>query len=117
MTRSSRNEVFAGKTIEELEAMTKDLDRDFIVDTFRPLTPAERKLWLKSKRKRGRPVVGKGAKVVSISIERDLLARSDKAARRLKVSRAKLVAAGLRRVLEDLESSAGRKPKRRGRAA
>jgi len=115
--KKNESKPFWEMTTDELEKATKDLDREFIVDTFRPLTAAERKLWEKAKRKRGRPLVGKGAKVVSISIERDLLARSDKAARRLKVSRAKLVAVGLRRVLEDLESSVGRKHKRRGRAA
>jgi hypothetical protein len=91
-------------TIAELEALTKDLDDEFVSDKFKPLTARERAEWESIKRGRGRPKVGKGVKVVSVSIERDLLARTDKAAKRAGVSRAKLVSAGLRRVLAELES-------------
>lgn len=122
MSRTAEKKVFAGKTLTELEALTADLDREFVVDTFGPMTPAARRLWERAKRKRGRPRVGKGAKVVSVSIERDLLARSDRLAKRLKVSRAKLVAAGLERVLAEAGPRTERKsraggPRRRRRAA
>lgn len=117
MSRIPKPRVFAGKTLQELDALTDGLDREFVADSFGPLTPAARRLWEKAKRKRGRPRVGKGAKVLSISIEKGLLARSDRAAKRLKISRAKLIATGLTRLLADLESAPARKPARRGRAA
>lgn len=104
-------------TTAELEALTKDLDDEFVADKFKPLTARDRAKWESIKRGRGRPKVGKGAKVVSVSIERDLLARADKAAKRAGVSRARLVAAGLRRVLRELDSKAAAKPRARKRAA
>ncbi len=107
-------------TTAELEALTKDLDDEFVAEKFKPLTARERTEWETIKRGRGRPLVGKGAKVVSVSIERDLLARADKAAKRVGVSRARLVAAGLSRVLDDLDQkrrTAVAKPRARKRAA
>ncbi|MBV8780708.1 MAG: hypothetical protein JO353_04860 [Phycisphaerae bacterium] len=74
----------------------------------RPLTAAQRAHWkkvqasLKAKhaaKTRGRPVTGAGAKVISLSVERTLLARADAAARKLRISRAALVARGLEAVL------------------
>lgn len=97
--------------------MTADLDQEFIADKFGPLTPSNRRLWESIKRRRGRPKVGKGVKVVSVSIERDLLARADKAAKRAGVSRARLVAAGLRRVLRDLDTKAAEAKQRKSKRA
>lgn len=98
-------------TTEELDRATRDLDREFIADTFGPLTPDDRALWRRAKRKRGRPRQGKGVRVVSVGIEKDLRAKSDAAARKLKISRSKLISAGLRRVLTDLKASRPRKSK------
>ena len=47
----------------------------------------------------GRPIVGRGSKVISLSVERGLLDRADALAKRKRVTRAALVAAGLRAVL------------------
>jgi metal-responsive CopG/Arc/MetJ family transcriptional regulator len=52
-----------------------------------------------TKRRRGRPRVGRGVRVISVSIERDLLARADALARRLHISRAALIARALRVML------------------
>lgn len=65
----------------------------------RPLNARERAQWRKFKRKMGRPVVGKGAKTISLTVERDLLRRADEYARRHGISRSKLVAQGLLTVL------------------
>ena len=65
------------------------------------MTPEAKKAWEAAKRKRGRPREGQGAKVVSVSLERTLLARSDRLAKRLKISRAKLIASGLERLLDE----------------
>lgn len=72
----------------------------------RPLTVAERAEWkrvqaaLKAKHKtRGRPVTGRGVKVISLSVEKELLARADAHAKRHGISRAQLVARGLQAVL------------------
>ncbi len=49
-----------------------EFDKGVDLSQWRPLTPSERKLWQKAKRKMGRPKVGEGAKIVPISIERGL---------------------------------------------
>jgi hypothetical protein len=47
----------------------------------------------------GRPKVGKGARVISLSVERGLLELADAYARRTGMSRAQLVARGLENIL------------------
>ncbi len=74
-------------------------DTEFVADTFREPPPAALAKWKKAKAKRGRPVQGKGAKVISVSIEKSLLVRADKLARKKGISRAKLIAQGLNAVL------------------
>ena len=56
-----------------------------------------------------REMSGKGAKVISITVERTLLARSDALAARLGVSRAGLVERGLRALDIEVEHTARRK--------
>ena len=85
---------------EELRKATKAFDEEMIADKSRPLTAAERKTWETARRKPGRPRRGAGAKVISVSMERGLLARSDALARELGVSRASLIERGLRAVLD-----------------
>jgi hypothetical protein len=85
---------------EALREATKAFDEEMVVDRSRPMTAAERKAWDTARRKPGRPRRGAGAKVISVSVERTLLARSDALARDLGISRAALVERGLRAVLE-----------------
>jgi hypothetical protein len=67
---------------------------------WHPLTPAQRKQWSRIKRKIGRPKIGKGAKIVPISIERGLLEEVDSFAKRYKLKRSQMVAQGLRLVMK-----------------
>jgi hypothetical protein len=85
----------------ELAAATAEFDREFVIDEFKPLTPAQRRQWNRIRRRAGRPRVGRGAKVVSVSIERSLLEEADRFCRRKRVSRALLIALGLRTVLAE----------------
>lgn len=78
---------------------TAEFDREFISDTFKPLTAKDRERWEHIKRKPGRPRKGAGAKVVAVSIEKALLAKSDRLAKRMGVTRANLIARGLRAML------------------
>lgn len=111
MTRNAKEHVFAGKTVAQLEAMTKGLDREFVADSFRPMTVAERAQWERVKRKRGRPRIGKGAEVVSVSLERRLLAELDRHAKRLEMSRSQLLAAGFLRMLKEKAMEPGSQAK------
>lgn len=99
MSHSIRNKQLRLPIPEELDRITADLDREFVADTFRPLTDQEAKTWRRAKRKRGRPVRGRGSKVISVSIEKRLLDRTDRLARKKRVSRAQLIARGLNAVL------------------
>jgi len=100
MKRASARKKFWDMTEDELAKATAEFDREHVRDTFEPLAGEEAARWRKARRKRGRPPTGKGAKVVSVSVEKGLLSRSDRLARRLGISRAALIARGLRRVLE-----------------
>lgn len=96
--KAKRRPRFASEmTTEELERLTADLDEEFVIDKSRPLTPEEREVWQQIKRK-GRPKKGNGAKVISVSIERGLLTRSDHLAKKLGITRAALIARGLEMV-------------------
>ena len=67
----------------------------------KPLTPRQRAQWgrIKKKMGRGRPKIGKGHKLISLSIERGLLGRADAYAKRHGLKRTELVAKGLRAVM------------------
>lgn len=72
--------------------------REFVIDEFDPMTPAARARWARAKGKPA-PRLGKGAKAISVRVERDLLARSDSLAKDLGLSRASLIERGLHAVL------------------
>ena len=78
---------------------TAEFDREMVVDEFAAPSREDRARWTRAKRKPGRPRRGRGARVISVSVERDLLARSDALAKNLGITRAGLVARGLKAVL------------------
>ena len=73
--------------------------RELAIDEFGPMTTAAQARWARAKRKPVRPQEGKGAKVISVSVERGLLSRSDALAKDLGLSRASLIERGLHAVL------------------
>ena len=83
----------------ELAEDTARYGREMAIDEFDPMTAAARARWARAKRKPGRPRRGKGAKVISVSVERSLLSRSDALAKDLGLSRAGLIERGLKAVL------------------
>jgi hypothetical protein len=85
---------------QELAEATAEFDKEFIGDTFRPMTPAERAQWERIRNKPGRPRTGQGAQVISVSVEKGLLKRSDRLAKRLGLTRAALIARSLERSLQ-----------------
>jgi hypothetical protein len=99
-SRKSPIEEFIALPDEEKERIWESFNREIPLSETRPLNAAERKLWAKAKKKMGRPVVGAGSKVISLSVERDLLGRADALAKQNGVTRAAVVAAGLRAVLK-----------------
>ena len=83
----------------ELREATKQYDREELGISGKPLTPADKRL-LSRARRRGRPPIGRGAEKIRISLERGLLKEADAVAKRLHVSRSELIARGLRTVLK-----------------
>lgn len=90
---------YASLKPSELVEATKEFDREMIVAESLPLSAAEREAWAKARRKPGRPRKGAGVKVISVSVERELLSRADLLASALGVSRASLIERGLKAVL------------------
>jgi hypothetical protein len=89
---------YSGMTTAQLRAATQEYNREWTGPGLpgKPLTAADRALHRKA---RGWPRVGKGAKIVPVSIERGLLTQADAFAQRHKLKRSEMVARGLRLVM------------------
>jgi hypothetical protein len=98
--RLSPIERFIALSDKEKDAAVAEYENGIDPKDWRPLTPAQRKQWARIKRKSGRPRIGKGAKIVPVSIERGLLKEADSFARRHKLKRSQMVAEGLRLVMQ-----------------
>ena len=91
---------FVNMTPGELAEATREFEQEMVVDTFGEPTAKQKAQLERAKRKRGRPKVGKGVKVVSVSLEKSLLARTDRLAKRLALSRARLISRGLQALID-----------------
>ena len=94
------------RTAAELDKMSAEFDREFVADTFGPPTSKAKKRLQQAKRKPGRPRIGAGSQPISVTVEKTLLSRIDRIAKRRKTTRAKLIARGLRAVLEEEAATA-----------
>ncbi len=96
------------KVIAGIEAQTPEQRRV----KERPLNKKERARFesirkeIVTKRKAGRPTVGKGSKMVAVTIEKDLLQRADAYAKAHGLKRTELIAKALRIVIGDGRSAA-----------
>jgi len=90
-----RTKEYTEMTTRELAEATKEFDLESPIPPGKPLTPAQRARF-EAARRGGRPVTGEGAQVISLSVEKGLLRRTDAAARKNRVSRAQFVAQALR---------------------
>ena len=91
---------YSAMTTAELRVATSRYDEPTSGDKLpgRPLTKAQR-AYFERARGRGRPTVGQGVKVISLSVERQLLQEADTQAKARGISRAELFARGLRAML------------------
>jgi hypothetical protein len=94
-----RNSRFGKTTAQELAEATAKYGRKMVIEQFEPLTDEARRRWARARHKRGRPRRGKAAKVISVSVEKGLLSRSDDLAKDLGLTRAGLIERGLKAVL------------------
>ena len=99
MKQASNQRIRSARSVDALERLTAEFDREGVAAEFQPLAPADRKRWERVRRKPGRPKKGQGVKVISVSVERGLLARSDALARRMGMTRAGLIERSLKAML------------------
>ena len=99
MKRRTTTDVHARMTAKQLARATAEFENEFVADSFETLSPQKQVQFERARRKPGRPRLGAGAKVISVSVERELLDRADSLARELGLTRARLVARGLKAVL------------------
>jgi hypothetical protein len=87
-------------TAGEWDAEVAQYDKPLAQDDFGPPSPEALAQLRRAKRKRGRPTIGKGAKDVMISVEKDLLKAADRYAKAHGISRSELFARGVRGLLK-----------------
>ncbi len=101
MTRKTQRKPSSKMTPKELDKATSEFDNEFAIDSFGEPTSKQRARLQRARKKRGRPKIGKGVKVISVSIERGLLEKTDRLAKKLNVRRTELISRGLRAVLDN----------------
>jgi len=97
--KSAKATRFVSMRAEELAEATARYGKELVVDEFKSPDIGSRRRWQRARRKPGRPRRGKGARVISVSVERGLLSRSDSLAQNLGLTRAGLIERGLKAVL------------------
>ena len=95
--KTKRRKVITEMNAKELARETTEFDQEFIADAFEELDDEARRRW--NLVKRGRPRIGQGVKVISLSLEKGLLAQGDALAKKLKITRAALITRGLKTLL------------------
>ena len=95
---SKANKPYWELDADQLAKLTSKYDREQPGTPGRPLTAAQRARHDRAKR-RGRPRVGQGSERVNVTIERGLLGQADALAKKKGVSRAELIALGLRHLV------------------
>jgi len=88
--------------IEELEKLAAPFEgREIDISEFKPLTPQMRREDAIARRKKpGRPMIGKGAKRILLSMESGLLSRVDQHTRKYNLTRAAFIASAVRAQLK-----------------
>jgi hypothetical protein len=99
MKKAKKQKAFWEMTPRELAAATREYDLPMSGIPGKPLSAADRARHARANRKGGRPKIGRGVKVISLSVEKELLAQADALARRRGMTRAALFTRGLKAVL------------------
>jgi len=102
--RLTDGRAFDALSAAEKRKIARYFDRKIPRRESRPLTDAEWAREKKAKAKIGRPRIGRGAKVVAVTLEKGLLERVDAYAKKHRVKRAQLIAHGLLRMIGEAPS-------------
>ncbi len=87
---------FDALSAEDKEKVARFYEQGKHRKEMRPLNTAERAEVKREKKRMGRPKIGRGVKVISLSVERDLLKKADAYANRSGLKRAELFTRALR---------------------
>ncbi len=97
--KKKRQKPYDAMDTREFANATRDLDHEMPGLPGKALTVAQHARFRRALRGPGRPRVGKGVKVISLSVEKSLLRRTDQAAAEAGMNRAQFVAKVLKRTL------------------
>ena len=97
MSQKPTHKSLTSMNTDELRRATAEFDREFIADTFAPMDARQRAAW--ERLKNAKPGKNGRTKAIAVRVDSALLNRADVLARKLKISRAKLIARGLRAML------------------
>ena len=102
-------EAFDALSDAEKERIVREIENtptEQLLADSRPMNKEERAWWRGWKRRRGgRPKIGKGAQIISLSMERGLLKRADSYAKANGLKRSELVARGLELAMRKSKAS------------
>ena len=84
---------------KELDRAMSRFEREMAIGEFETPSKGDQERWERARRRPGRPKRGRGVKVISVSVEKSLLAVSDALAKSLGITRAGLIERGLKAVL------------------
>lgn len=104
--KPQRRKPYTRMRATELAAATAHL-AGLLLEDMQPLTRKERAEWNDAKRRRAR--LGKGAKVVPVAIEQQLLEEATRVANANGISRSELIARGLRAVIGNGKRTPGKR--------
>lgn len=99
MTKKRVQNPYWEMTKKELTEATGEFDEEFAAESFEPLSAADQARWEKVKRKSAQARNGASTRLISVRLSRDLIARCDALARKMRITRQGLISRGLKAVL------------------
>ena len=99
MSRKRTSKPYWEMNLEELREATAEFDKEFVSDTFRPLTPEERARWEKFRFSWKASKEPSGMQVIAVRVDKRLLDRCTALAKKKRITRDRLIARGLKAIL------------------
>ena len=102
-------ERFEAMSAREKEAVYHEVDREIGPSELRSLNAGERRRWARFKKRLGRPKIGRGAKLVTLSVERGRMEQIDAFLKRHGLGRSAFLLRGAELAMAEIERKARRK--------
>jgi hypothetical protein len=95
-TKQKKNKPYWEMTTAELREATREFDEEMVIDKSKPLTPEMRAWWKRFRRTAKR---SNGQQLVAVRLDKKLLDRCQKLAKKKRITPDDLIARGLRAIL------------------